>query len=346
MTFQSYRISLKSIYTILYIHIYTLYHYIYNISPSFNIKVCQTKNDTSHFQRIPDSISQLANRPNPSGNEKTTAGCLPAWKPSHSSRLQPCNLSWYNYCSFVKKMEEGNLPQTDLWGCKSNLKYLQKTQHFFRFFLGFIKGGAIAGKRTSVTLAFTTSHLWWHEVWTSSIRLQLENQIGWWLSPSCGQDDSFSPVFTHLKPLWGPLVFFLFIRWTNGSRPKRGGHGTATWHPFGTLSKPTPLWSESFGLFFRTAHWNLKEKNCCCKSRLWNLLVPASKWPFDSLNGGHVFSPEKVTYGPNEVTTWRQHFPNNLSKNSVKLGSTDEQIDWIYPPPSNSGKWRFIGIPS
>ena len=32
-------------------------------------------------------------------------------------------------------------------------------------------------------------------------------------------------------------------------------------------------------------------------------IIPASsKWPFDSPNGGHVFSPEKVTMDPNEVT--------------------------------------------
>ncbi len=47
-----------------------------------------------------------------------------------------------------------------------------------------------------------------------------------------------------------------------------------------------------------------------------------------------------------KVVSWVEKTNFDHSKNSeLKHVGTIHPIHWVVPPPSNSGKWRFIGIP-
>lgn len=124
-----------------------------------------------------------------------------------------------------------------------------------------------------------------------------------------GRDPKFNFLyflcFFILKPLFLDPLVFLYSRWTKLRTEKRGGHGTATWHPFGTLSKPTPLWSESFVFTMKSENQTNDAANQ--DLTLVGLLVPASssRWLFDLIpqngagrfhllkNNTHTQFPEK-----------------------------------------------------
>ena len=126
--------------------------------------------------------------------------------------------------------------------------------------------------------------------------------------------------FFILKPLFLDPLVFLYSRWTTLRTEKRGGHGTATWHPFGTLSKPTPLWSESFVFTMKSEN----QKSDAAHQDLtlcWYQLLQV----VDFL----IWFPKMELVG---FIFWKTTHTHTVSgkeslQRDLKLGSTDEQID-------------------